>query len=89
MDRAWYGLGLVLLRQGCFEDAVAAFRRNTALQPMSPLGWCQLARAHAHLAQAGEALKVVKHLQGFEPRVAAELEREIAQHLQARQPSLS
>ena len=81
MDRAWYGLGLVLLRQERLEDAVAAFRRNTALQPMSPLGWCQLARAHAHLAQAGEALKVVKHLQGFEPRVAAELEREIAAQL--------
>jgi tetratricopeptide (TPR) repeat protein len=76
MDRAWYGLGLVLIRQGRLEDALAALKRNTQLQPMSPFGWYQLARVHVDLKQTNEALKVIRHLKGFEPKVAAQLERE-------------
>jgi tetratricopeptide (TPR) repeat protein len=76
MDRAWYGLGLVLIRQGRLEDALAALKRNTQLQPMSPFGWYQLARVHVDLKQTHEALKVIRHLKGFEPKVAAQLERE-------------
>jgi tetratricopeptide (TPR) repeat protein len=76
MDRAWYGLGLVLVRQGRLEDAVVALKRNTQLQPMSPFGWYQLARVHMDLKQANDALLVIRHLQGFEPKVAAQLERE-------------
>ena len=76
MDRAWYGLGLVLIRQGRLEDALAALQRNTQLQPMSPFGWYQLARVHVDLKQPNEARKVIRHLKGFEPKVAAQLERE-------------
>jgi len=76
MDRAWYGLGLVLVRQGRLEEAVVALKRNTQLQPMSPFGWYQLARVHVDLKQADEALVVIRYLQGFEPKVAAQLERE-------------
>ena len=76
MDRAWYGLGLVHIRQGRLEDALAALQRNTQLQPMSPFGWYQLARVHVDLKQPNEALKVIRHLKGFEPKVAAQLERE-------------
>ena len=76
MDRAWYGLGLVLVRQGRLEEAVVAFKRNTQLQPMSPFGWYQLARVHVDLKQAEEALVVIRNLKGFEPKVAAQLERE-------------
>jgi tetratricopeptide (TPR) repeat protein len=76
MDRAWYGLGLVLLQQGRLEAAVAALQRNTQLQPMSPFGWYQLARLHVELQQADEALRVIRHLKGFEPKIAAQLERE-------------
>jgi Tfp pilus assembly protein PilF len=76
MDRAWYGLGLVLVRQGRLEEAVVALKRNTKLQPMSPFGWYQLARVHVDLKQADEALDVIRHLKGFEPKVAAQLERE-------------
>ena len=77
MDRAWYGLGLVLVRQGRLEEAVVALKRNTQLQPMSPFGWYQLARVHVDLKQADEALVVIRYLKGFEPKVAAQLEREI------------
>lgn len=76
LDRAWYGLGLALIRLGRFDDAIAAFKRNTELQPMSPYGWYQLARIHADRHEPDEARKVIRHLQGFEPKVAAQLQRE-------------
>lgn len=76
MDRAWYGLGLVLVRQGRLTEALDALKRNTKLQPMSPFGWYQMARVHVDLHQPEEARAVIRHLKGFEPKVAAQLERE-------------
>jgi len=76
LDRAWYGLGLVLIRQQRYDEAVAALRRNTELQPMSPYGWYQLARVHVDRHEPDEAVKIIRHLKGFEPKVAAQLERE-------------
>ena len=76
MDRAWYGLGLVLVRQGRLDEALDALKRNTKLQPMSPFGWYQMARVHVDLQQPEEARAVIRHLKGFEPKVAAQLERE-------------
>ncbi len=76
LDRAWYGLGLVLIRQQRLAEAVAALKRNTELQPMSPYGWYQLARIHVDRAEPNEARRIIRHLQGFEPKVAAQLERE-------------
>jgi len=76
LDRAWYGLGLALIRQQRFDEAVVALERNTELQPMSPYGWYQLARAHVDRNDPQEACKVIRHLQGFEPKVAAQLQRE-------------
>jgi tetratricopeptide (TPR) repeat protein len=76
LDRAWYGQGLVLIRMQRFDEAVAALKRNTELQPMSPHGWYQLARVHVDRKQPDEAVKIIRHLKGFEPKVAAQLERE-------------
>jgi tetratricopeptide (TPR) repeat protein len=76
LDRAWYGLALVLIRQRRLDDAVAALERNTKLQPMSPYGWYQLARVHVDRAQPDEARKIIRHLKGFEPKVAEQLVRE-------------
>lgn len=76
LDRAWYGLGLALIRQQRFDEAVEALEHTTRLQPMSPFGWYQLARVHVDRAQPAEALKVIRHLKTFEPKVAAQLERE-------------
>lgn len=76
MDRAWYGLGLVLVRQRRLEESLVAFKRNTELQSMSPYAWYQMARVYMELDQADEALAVMRHLKGFEPKVAAQLERE-------------
>jgi tetratricopeptide (TPR) repeat protein len=76
LDRAWYGMGLVLIRVQRHEEAIAALKRNTELQPMSPYGWYQLARVHVDRREPDEALKIIRHLKGFEPKVAAQLERE-------------
>ena len=76
LDRAWYGLALTLIRQGRLDDAVAALKRNTELQPMSPFGWYQLARVHAERSEPDKARRVIAHLKRFEPKVAAQLERE-------------
>jgi tetratricopeptide (TPR) repeat protein len=76
LDRAWYGLGLVLIRQGRLDAAVEALQRNTELQPMSPYGWYQLARVQWDRRQADETRRIIRHLRGFEPKVAAQLERE-------------
>ena len=43
---------------------------------MSPFGWYQMARVHVDLQQPEEARAVIRHLKGFEPKVAAQLERE-------------
>lgn len=76
LDRAWYGLGLSLIRQRQFDEAIVALRKNTELQPMSPYGWYQLARAHVDRQEPDEAAKIIRHLRQFEPKVAAQLERE-------------
>ena len=76
LDRAWYGLGLVLIRLHRFDEAVTALKQNTKLQPMSPYGWYQLARVHVDRHEPDEARKIISHLKRFEPKVAAQLERE-------------
>lgn len=76
LDRAWYGLGLTLIRLQRFDEAAAALKRNTELQPMSPYGWYQLARVQIDRQKPDEARKIIAHLKGFEPKVAAQLERE-------------
>lgn len=76
LDRAWYGLGLVLIRAHRFDEAIAALKRNTELQPMSPYAWYQMARVHVDRHEPEEAAKIIRHLKGFEPKVAAQLERE-------------
>jgi tetratricopeptide (TPR) repeat protein len=76
LDRAWYGLGLVLIRLRRPDDAVAALKKNTELQPMSPYGWYQLARVQFDRQEPEETKKIIRHLKGFDPKVAAQLERE-------------
>ncbi len=86
LDRAWYGQGLVLIRLGRLDEAVVALKRNTQLQPMSPYGWYQLARVYFDRQDRDEAMRIIRHLKGFEPKVAAQLEREMGIQVGA-QPS--
>jgi hypothetical protein len=43
---------------------------------MSPYAWYQLARVHLDRGAPDAAKKIIKHLKGFEPKFAAQLERE-------------
>lgn len=76
LDRAWFGLGLVRVRLGRLDEAIAAFERNTQLQPMSPHAWYELARIHEQRREPDKVAGIIRHLQGFEPRVAARLAQE-------------
>lgn len=89
LDRAWYGLALVRIEQRRFGEAAEALQRNTALQPLGPYGWYRLAQVWLALGEPGKAGKVVAHLRRFEPRVAAQLERENAAALQAGRARMS
>ena len=77
LDRAWYGLALVLIRGGRLPEAVAALKENIRLQPFSPYGFYQLGMTYHHLGQTEDARRVCKQLQQFEPRYAATLERDL------------
>lgn len=76
LDLSWYGLGLVLIQQRRFDEAADSLKQNTKLQPMSPYGWYQLARVHMDRKAPEEAARVIRHLRGFEPKVADQLVRE-------------
>ena len=76
LDRAWYGLGLTLIRLQRLEEALAALKQATELQPMSPYGWYHRARVHVERREPEEARRIIRHLKGFEPQVASQLERE-------------
>jgi tetratricopeptide (TPR) repeat protein len=83
LDMALYGLGLVLIQQQRFEEAIKALKRNTQLQPMSPYAWYQLARVHMDRQEPEETVKIIRHLKGFEPKFAAQLERETGLEVKA------
>jgi len=54
------------------KEANAAFKK----QLNKVYGWYQLARVHVDRREPQEAVKIIRHLKGFEPKVAAQLERE-------------
>ncbi len=76
LDRAWYGMAISLIKQRRLAEAIPPLEKNTELQPMSPFGWYQLARVRHELGDRDEAARVIRHLSRFEPKVAAQLERE-------------
>jgi hypothetical protein len=43
---------------------------------MSPYGWYHRARVHVERREPEEARRIIRHLKGFEPQVASQLERE-------------
>ena len=79
LDRAWYGLGLVLIRQGRLQEAIVTLQRNIKLQPFSPYGYYQLGMTYHHLGRSVEAWKMYEKLTQFEPKYAATLKRDLEQ----------
>ena len=80
LDQAWYGLGLALIRQDKLHEARDALKQVTSLQPMAPHGWYRLAHVDLALGAPDDALLVLDHLRRFEPKVGAQLERDIEQY---------
>ena len=75
-DRAWYGKGLSLVALHRFHDAIAPLKKNVELQPMSPHGHMQLARAYFKLGDMHRCEKRMRKLRAFDPKNAALLEDE-------------
>jgi tetratricopeptide (TPR) repeat protein len=76
LDQAWYGLGLAHIDLQQFDAAAAALEKATLLQPLGPHGWYRLAEVHWRQGSRDESRRLVAHLKTFEPRVAAQFERE-------------
>ena len=81
MDQAWYGLALALIEQGRLHEARDVLKKTTTLQPMAPHGWYRLGRVELALGAPEKALQVVDRLRQFEPKVAAQLMRDIGGHV--------
>ena len=77
LDQAWYGLALALIEQGRLHEARNMLIKTTTLQPMAPHGWYRLGQVELALGAPEKALQVVDRLRQFEPRVAAQLKRDI------------
>jgi len=75
-DRALYGLALSLISLRRLDEAVPVLERNTKLQPMSPYGWYELGRVQFDRGKVDKAEAIVRHLNTFEPKVAAQLARD-------------
>lgn len=75
-DMAWYGMALSLIALGRYADAIAPLKTNIKLQPMSPHGFMELARAHLKLGDLERCEKQMRRLKAFDPKNAALLEDE-------------
>jgi len=76
LDRAHYGKAISLIKLGRLEESIPPLKRNIELQPMSPFGFYQLVHVYHRLGQTSRAEETIRHLAGFEPQVARQLERE-------------
>jgi len=77
LDLAWFGLARCLERQHRLDEALQAYQRNATLQPWSPHAHAAMARLQQRLGRPEQAQALIAHLRGFEPRVAAALQREL------------
>lgn len=77
-DRAWYGLGLLYMKQNRLHEALAALEKNTQLQPLSPYGWYQLAMVQQQLGRTQASQHTLAHLRSFEPKFARGLAMDLA-----------
>jgi len=75
-DLAWYGQGTSLIAQGRYQDAIAPLKKNAELQPLSPHGHMELARAYFKMGDRERCEKRMRKLMTFDPKNAALLEDE-------------
>jgi tetratricopeptide (TPR) repeat protein len=76
IDRAWYGLGLVLVKLHRELEAKKAFQQVVEIDPMNKHGWYQLGMTHLALGEEKEFKGVIDHTCHFDPKIAAKLDED-------------
>jgi tetratricopeptide (TPR) repeat protein len=76
IDRAWYGLGLVLVKQHREVEAKRAFQKVVEIDTMNKHGWYQLGMTHLALGEETELRGVMDHTRHFDPKIALRLEED-------------
>ena len=76
LDRAWYGMGISLVKLGRYEEAAPRFAEAARLQPMNPYAAYQLAGCWFHLGQRDKLEAEYERVRGFDPKIAAQMQRD-------------
>jgi tetratricopeptide (TPR) repeat protein len=74
IDRAWYGLGLVLVKLHREKEAKHAFQQVVEIDTMNKHGWYQLGMTHLALGEETELRGLMDHTRHFDPKIAMKLE---------------
>lgn len=76
LDRAWYGAGISLDKLGRYEAAAERFAEAARLQPMNPYAAYHRAAMCFKLGRKDEVNAEYERVKGFDPKVAAQMERD-------------
>jgi tetratricopeptide (TPR) repeat protein len=76
LDQAWFGQGLSYVALQDDAAAIPCFKSTNKLQPMSPHGYYELAKAQHRTNDLNACEKTMRRLKDFDPKVAAQLEDE-------------
>ncbi|HYD56928.1 MAG TPA: tetratricopeptide repeat protein [Burkholderiales bacterium] len=76
LDRAWYGAGISLDKLGRYEAAAERFAEAGKLQPMNPYAAYHRAAMCSKLGRKDEVNSEYERVKGFDPKVAAQMERD-------------
>ena len=72
-------MGLAMAALGRHAEAAESLEEAARLQPMNPHAFYALAMAYHSLGRRDKVLKIVERLRGFDPKMTARLEHDVAQ----------
>jgi tetratricopeptide (TPR) repeat protein len=76
LDRAWYGAGISLDHLGMYDAAAERFAEASRLQPMNPYSAYHRAAMCFKLGRRAEVEAEYQRVKGFDPKVAAQMQRD-------------
>lgn len=76
IDRAWYGLGLILLKQNDFRRAAEKLQEAARLQYFNPHAGYHLAFAWHKLGEHDKARAEYERVKSFDPKAAEQMKRD-------------
>ena len=78
-SKAWYNKGAVLVKLGCFEEALAAYDKAIELKEDFPEAWYNLACLYSVKKEKEKALKCLKTAieNGFDDLTLIEQDKEL------------